>query len=146
MRRFEVDDLPRHERYTRAEARARLGWRRGERRERACYALMRRFLRGYAGRSWSEAAAALGRFCAGRHEDAHLIRRARERVERDLGVRTSFRFGGSGIYTSEGRLTVDDETGSLVLNRFHRRELRTYDAAEVRPEPVVIARGKRTRR
>ena len=42
-------------------------------------------------------------------------------------------------------LIVDDETGALVLNRFQRHELRTYEAAEVRPEPVVIGRGKRKR-
>lgn len=142
MRHCEPEDLPRHERYTRAAARARLGWRRGDRRERDCATRMKRLLRRYVGRPWWEASAALDRFCASRHENEHLVARAREGVERGLRTLAWYRYGHPGVRTSEGHLSIGD-TGELRLEPKRRDELRTFEAAELRPEPVVMPRGKR---
>jgi hypothetical protein len=143
MGRIALDELPRCQGFTRYPA-TECRWGDSRDARSICDTRMRRLLRGFVGRTWREAEAALDRFCATLHADRQVVAETRAWIIQR--VKDSHGGWWSGVRTSEGRLCVDDETGILVLLPRPRRKTPTYTAEDLRREPVVIRKGKRRKR
>lgn len=105
---------------------------------------MVRVLRRLVGRRWIEVEAELDRFCASMPENAEMVQQAREWLHG--GPFRSHRLDCYWNRAADGFLWIDATTGRLVFASFGDPKPAFVTAAQLRREPVVIAKGKKKRR